>query len=572
MKIALSQRWKLILSGCLFLILAHWMALVFRIQPAVSLWFPPSGVAVLLAIWLGPIGIGITGLVSVIMAPMWGSDGWQRLVGLTDASEPFMAWFFYCYCWRGSLTLNSLKSALAWVVSAPILAAGTCAVVGSLSLTALGQIDPMNLSSTILHWWVGNAIGIMTLTPPALLLLTPMLDRAGWLPESYVRYETTGASSSVGLPSRSLQWAEMGAIVILMVGTAWLAVMHAQSGGLAFQQFSFLNFVAIIWAATRFGAIGGVMTASFCVFFTLIAYLIFYPNALALPRFPVAADVLHVHKLTLLVQSVVSLLVGVAITQQSKIQVSLVAERVRSAEFQARADLGARLQEANRSLEIANVQLQQSNFEKDELLRSQQAARQEAETANRMKDHFLAVVSHELRSPLNPILGWAHLLRSRSYDQKTLDKALEVIERNAKLQSQLIEDLLDVSRILRDKLRLDCAEVELETVIEAAIETVHHHAAEKDIQIYKRLSSCTVLGDQHRLQQIVWNLLSNSIKFTPSGGKVQICLDRVDAWARIQISDTGKGIDPEFLPYLFEAFWQEDNSTSHRTTYPVHIS
>ncbi|WGV25231.1 hybrid sensor histidine kinase/response regulator [Halotia branconii] len=204
--------------------------------------------------------------------------------------------------------------------------------------------------------------------------------------------------------------------------------------------------------------------------------------------------------------------------------------------------------------------------EREHLLEREQAARTEAEAANRIKDEFLAVLSHELRSPLNPILGWSKLLQSRKFDEAALNKALATIERNAKLQVQLIEDLLDVSRILQGKLNLNMAAVDLAFTIEAAMETVRLAAEAKSIQIQTMLDSDVrqILGDTARLQQVFWNLLSNAVKFTPDEGKVSVRLEYIDTHAQITISDTGKGIDPEFLPYVFDYFRQADSKTTRK--------
>ncbi|MEP0923929.1 PAS domain S-box protein [Leptolyngbya sp. ST-U4] len=204
--------------------------------------------------------------------------------------------------------------------------------------------------------------------------------------------------------------------------------------------------------------------------------------------------------------------------------------------------------------------------EREQLLRREQFAREQAEAANRVKDEFLAVLSHELRTPLNPILGWTRLLRTRSFDATATDRALDTIERNAKLQSQLIEDLLDVSRILQGKVRLDARPVDLVTTIEAALETVRLSAEAKGIQIQTAFNPgvAQTNGDANRLQQIVWNLLSNAVKFTRSGGRVQVRLDRIGTNAQIQVSDTGEGISPDFLPYIFDYFRQADSSTTRQ--------
>lgn len=203
--------------------------------------------------------------------------------------------------------------------------------------------------------------------------------------------------------------------------------------------------------------------------------------------------------------------------------------------------------------------------EREQLLLREQAAREEAERANRIKDEFLAVLSHELRTPLNPILGWVTLLRSGKLDPTRTQQALATIERNAKLQTQLIDDLLDVSRILRGKLTLNAQPVDLKTVIEAAIETVRLAAEAKSIQIETVFAPIEpILGDSGRLQQVVWNLLSNAVKFTPQQGRIRVELSSTATQAQIQVTDTGKGIASDFLPQVFERFRQADSSTTRQ--------
>ncbi|MBD2493839.1 PAS domain-containing protein [Nostoc sp. FACHB-280] len=207
----------------------------------------------------------------------------------------------------------------------------------------------------------------------------------------------------------------------------------------------------------------------------------------------------------------------------------------------------------------------QAEEERSLLLEKEQLARAEAERANRIKDEFLAILSHELRSPLNPILGWAKLMQTRKFDATKTTEALATIERNAKLQCQLIDDLLDVAKILRGKLNIDETPINLVFVLEAALDTVRTAAVAKSILLHSTLPQIgQVSGDSARLQQIFWNLLSNAIKFTPAGGRVDVQLQRVDHQAQITISDTGKGIKPDFLPYIFESFCQEDASTTRK--------
>jgi len=203
----------------------------------------------------------------------------------------------------------------------------------------------------------------------------------------------------------------------------------------------------------------------------------------------------------------------------------------------------------------------QAEQEREKLLVEEKLARAEAEHANRIKDEFLAVLSHELRSPLNPILGWSRLLQTRKLTEAKTTAALATIERSAKVQAQLIDDLLDVAKILRGKLSLNQVSVNLAVVVEAAIETVRTTADAKAISLNLILLDVGhVLGDAARLQQIVWNLLSNAIKFTPDGGQVGIQINQVGSQAQIIVSDTGRGITPDFLPYIFESFRQEDAS------------
>jgi len=202
--------------------------------------------------------------------------------------------------------------------------------------------------------------------------------------------------------------------------------------------------------------------------------------------------------------------------------------------------------------------------ERAHLLESERAARTEAEHASAMKDEFLATLSHELRTPLSAILGWSQVLRLGTRSEADLRQGLETIERNARIQTQLIEDLLDMSSITSGKLRLDIQPLEPASFVAAAIETVRPAAEAKGVRLEKLLDPAAgpVSGDARRLQQVVWNLLSNAIKFTPKGGKVQVLLERVTSHVELSVSDTGIGIRPEFLPHVFERFRQGDASTT----------
>lgn len=202
----------------------------------------------------------------------------------------------------------------------------------------------------------------------------------------------------------------------------------------------------------------------------------------------------------------------------------------------------------------------------NESLVREQEARQTAETVNRVKDEFLATLSHELRTPLNAILGWATMLRNGRLNEADAARALETVERSARAQSQLIEDLLDISRIITGKLRLEITELDLSEVIAAATDAVRPAAEAKGIRLQVLLDSEAglVSGDANRLQQVVWNLVSNAVKFTPKEGRVQIRLERINSHVEITVSDTGKGIDPDFLPHVFDRFRQADQTTTRR--------
>ena len=182
--------------------------------------------------------------------------------------------------------------------------------------------------------------------------------------------------------------------------------------------------------------------------------------------------------------------------------------------------------------------------------------------ANRLKDEFVAIISHELLTPLTPILGGVYMLRSEPYDEKILMRAIDLIERNAKTQVKLVDDLLDLSRALSGKLRLNMDTVDLAAVIEAAVETIRPASEAKTIRIELQLEriDTSVSGDADRLQQVVWNLLANSVKFTPSGGSIFVKLSQTGHYAEIGVTDTGIGIEAGFLPYVFEWFRQADTS------------
>src|SRR5271166_4713760 len=211
--------------------------------------------------------------------------------------------------------------------------------------------------------------------------------------------------------------------------------------------------------------------------------------------------------------------------------------------------------------------LKRAESQRDDLLQAERAARAAAERASLLKDEFLATLSHELRTPLNGILGWSHIMRQDNANAEVIAEGLEVIERSARAQSEIIEDLLDMSRIISGKVRLDVQRLDLSAIVQSAVETARPAAEAKGIRLQSitdPLNGVVVSGDINRLQQVLWNLLSNAVKFTPKGGRVQVLLERINSHLEISVIDTGEGIKPEFLPFVFDRFRQADASTTRR--------
>ena len=228
------------------------------------------------------------------------------------------------------------------------------------------------------------------------------------------------------------------------------------------------------------------------------------------------------------------------------------------------ANLYAEAQHHATELRMEMAVRKQAEQERARLLVREQSARAEAEAANQNKDEFLATLSHELRTPLTAILGWSHLMRSKGLNEEEFMRGLDTIERNARSQSQLIDDLLDVSRIITGKLQIERTSVDLSKVIESAFESIRPGAETKSIRFNMDFngSGCRVPGDSTRLQQIFWNLFSNAVKFTPKGGHVNVSITAVDSRVKVAVTDTGIGIDPDFVPFIFDRFRQADGSTT----------
>jgi PAS domain S-box-containing protein len=253
----------------------------------------------------------------------------------------------------------------------------------------------------------------------------------------------------------------------------------------------------------------------------------------------------------------------------SRVHVSLTVSPVRDAAgnivgaSKIARDITERIR-SEEALRRSEAELKRAARDREELLAAERAARSEAERVNLIKDEFLATLSHELRTPLSAILGWSQLLATGDLAQEDVMQGLEAIERNARAQTELIEDLLDMSRIISGKLRLEVQWTDIANVVDQAVESVRPSAEVKQIRLRKIIDPHPgpVSGDPIRLQQVFWNLLSNAIKFTPKGGSVDVLLERVDSHLEITIHDSGVGIKPEMLPYVFERFRQADSSTT----------
>ena len=257
---------------------------------------------------------------------------------------------------------------------------------------------------------------------------------------------------------------------------------------------------------------------------------------------------------------------------RSKVAVFVELFRRQEALRKGQEELETKIADRTKELATANVALsaeieERRKIEKEraQILKREQAARVEAERANRLKDEFLATLSHELRTPLNAIMGWAHVLTQTSHDRDTVQRAANVIRQNATSQAQLIDDILDVSRIVGGRLVIESGLVAVKRVIEDAIDSLMPAAQAKSIHVTRELADdLNILGDRDRLQQVVWNLVSNAFKFTPKGGSVTVRLAEIDGDVQIEVADTGIGIPGDFLPFVFDRFRQADSSMSRR--------
>jgi signal transduction histidine kinase/ActR/RegA family two-component response regulator len=402
------------------------------------------------------------------------------------------------------------QDVLKFVVIAGILSTTVSATIGSLCLCITGAAAWSSFKPIWLTWWLGDGVGALVVAP---LLLT-------WIEKRYENW----------LKGRILE-----AALLLFSLCSVAAIIFLEGTNFPLEH---LSVPFLLWAAFRFGQRGA---ATAIIILSAIAV---WGTTQGLGPFSRES----LNESLLLLQIFIA-----AMTATALVLAAVVTERKRAEEEQER--LLTREKAARKEAE-------QAQKLSAELLQREQVARAEAEVANRAKDQFLATISHELRTPLNAILGWAGMLRAGKLDDANTAQAVEIIERNAIAQTQLINDILDVSRIVPGKLRLDVRPVELSSILQAAIDVIRPAANAKEITLQVTLDprAGPVSGDPDRLQQIVWNLLSNAVKFTPRGGRVDVRLEGLSSQIEIAVTDTGIGINADFLPHVFDSFRQADSS------------
>ncbi len=400
-------------------------------------------------------------------------------------------------------SFESVRDVMTFVVFAVVLAPLVSATIGSLSLCLGDAAQWSRFTSLWLTWWMGDGFGALIVTPFLL----------AW-------------SSPYGIDSRDLP--EVASVFVLLIIVTLIVFGGWFPGPVKTYPLAYLSLPCLLWAALRFHR--RVVTSSI----VLMAGVALWGARHGYGPFIQSSENISLLLLISFVgtTTLMTLLVAAVISERKKAVTAAV----------------------------------QAEAERAELLERESRARAQAEQASRMKEEFLATVSHELRTPLNAVVGWSRLLRTGQLDKDGTAHAVEVIERNAAAQRQIIEDLLDVSRIVSGKLRIDTQAVDVLLAIHAAIDAVRPAAEAKQIAIRTHVEApdSIVKADIERLQQIFWNLLSNAVKFTPASGVVDVYLERHDSLAEIRIEDSGPGIPQEFLPRIFERFSQADGSSTRK--------
>ncbi|HKY41819.1 MAG TPA: MASE1 domain-containing protein [Pyrinomonadaceae bacterium] len=424
-------------------------------------------------------------------------------IAIGNTLEALIAYWLLQRSKRWKGSLESVSSVLTFVVYAAVLAPLVSATIGSVSL-CLGEPNQWDrFTSLWLTWWMGDGFGALIVSP---LLLA-------W-------------SSRRQIDSRDMP--EITSLFVLLIIVVLIVFGGWFPGPVKTYPLAFLALPCLLWAAMKFHQ--RVVTSAIVL---MAGVAVWGAKQGYGPFVQPSANV-----------SLLLLISFVGTSSLMTLIVAAVTNERREAEA-AKSKLGSEL---------------------ELLLESESQARQDAEEAGRLKEEFLATVSHELRTPLNAVVGWSRLLRTGKLDKEGTLHAVEVIERNAAAQRQIIEDLLDVSRIITGKLRINTQPIDVLLIIHAAIDAVRPAAEAKQIDIRPHFEApdAVVRADTERLQQVLWNLLSNAVKFTPAGGVVDVYLERHDSLAEIRIEDSGAGIPSDFLPRVFDRFSQADGSSTRK--------
>jgi signal transduction histidine kinase len=476
-------------------------------QNVTPVW-PPTGIAIAALLIFGPrvwpgVFAGALAANLALNLPIASDVG----IATGNTLEAILAWYLLQRSKRWDRSFESVRDVMTFIVYAGVLAPLVSATIGSLSVCFGDPAQLPNFAWLWLTWWMGDGFGALIVSP---LLLSWSLS---W------KIDSADAPEIASLLVLLI-------IVVLIVFGGWFP------GPVKTYPLAYLCLPCLLWAALRFdqrivtGSI--VLMASVAVWGAKHGYGPFVQQS---------ANVTLLLLMSFVGTSALMTLLVAAVTVERR--------KAEDEKWRLASELERR---------------------RTDLLERESHARQQAEEASRLKEEFLATVSHELRTPLNAVVGWSRLLRSGKLDNDGMTHAVDVIERNAAAQRQIIEDLLDVSRIVAGKLRISTQPVDLLLVIHAAIDAVQPAAEAKEIKISTHVEApdLIVKADVERLQQVFWNLLSNAVKFTPHGGLIDVYLERSDSLAEVRIEDSGPGVPPEFLPHIFERFSQADGSSTRK--------
>jgi signal transduction histidine kinase len=476
-------------------------------QNVTPVW-PPTGIAIAALLIFGPrvwpgVFAGALAANLALNLPIASDVG----IATGNTLEAILAWYLLQRSKRWDRSFESVRDVMTFIVYAGVLAPLVSATIGSLSVCFGDPAQLPNFAWLWLTWWMGDGFGALIVSP---LLLSWSLS---W------KIDSADAPEIASLLVLLI-------IVVLIVFGGWFP------GPVKTYPLAYLCLPCLLWAALRFDQ--RIVTGSIVLMASVAVWGAKHGYG---PFVQPSANVTLLLLMSFVGTSALMTLLVAAVTVERR--------KAEDEKWRLASELERR---------------------RTDLLERESHARQQAEEASRLKEEFLATVSHELRTPLNAVVGWSRLLRSGKLDNDGMTHAVDVIERNAAAQRQIIEDLLDVSRIVAGKLRISTQPVDLLLVIHAAIDAVQPAAEAKEIKISTHVEApdLIVKADVERLQQVFWNLLSNAVKFTPHGSLIDVYLERSDSLAEVRIEDSGPGVPPEFLPHIFERFSQADGSSTRK--------